>query len=455
MKKYLIVLFLFLLSAQAFAQDRVTLSGYIKNETAMRVENLNGDLQKFKNILQLAGEYKIKDDTLVFFTKMRYWYDAAYDFREKLDPAHHYMTHVQRTDWLRDCYLDYVSDKWFLRMGKQQVAWGQADGITILDRVNPFDLSEYWLQDMEDLRIPLWMANINYSPKVSSNIQLLIIPDFEQSTSAAYGAPFTTYSYIRYMNWKKSQTSVNENIYYPGKQFENSTFGLQWSDRFWDIDYTFNFLSGYYYSARNQTMFLGGGLNWKVDRSFKRYRMYGASFNKTMTEPGLLQGYTFRGDFAYYDDEPTYWGDPVLGSASGIKRMDNIFWLIGADKYVITRLLLSVQYAQTILHQSKPGATTAQKNYFLNPFTYGPLDPIDNIFTIKLSTWFKNERIRPEVLWSFTDDGQGRVAPKINFELKDNLVWTIGANYFYGNEWDSNGQYRDQSQVFSNLKLSF
>lgn len=443
------------------AQQNFSYSGYLKSEVALREEGLNSDLAKLKNIVQLAGEYKIKDNELVFFTKARWFYDAMYDFRDEYDQGQDGMAHPQRTSWLRDCYLDYAKDDWFLRLGKQQVAWGQADGIAILDRVNPFDLSEYWLPDYEDIRIPLWMANINYSPKLNSNLQVLIIPDFEESTSAPLYAPFTTYSYIRYENWRKAQRDVNQQVHFPAKRFENSTFGLQWSDRIGDMDYTVNYLYGYYYSARNFTTLISGSPAggptsvWRVDRSFKRWSMYGASFNRTFTNPGPAQGITFRGDFAYYNNEPVYWGDPLIASSSGIKRWDNVFWLIGADKYIVTNWLVSAQFAQYIMQHSKPGATTAQRNYVFNPYTYGSQDPVENIFSLKVSTDFLNERLKPEVLWSFTDDNQGRLSPKVTYELKDNLYLTLGLHYFYGSLMDSNGQYRDQSQVYTNLKYTF
>jgi len=459
-RSFLSILAVLFLVSPVYANDNLTLSGSLKNETSIRINHMNGGLTKEKNIVELAGEYKINGDELVFFTKAKYWYDAAYDARDKLDIAQHYTGHIQRSDWLRDLYLDYTRGPWFLRLGKQQVAWGQADGITILDRVNPVDLSEYWLPDMQDIRIPLWMANINYSPKLNSNLQLLMIPDFEQSTSATIGAPFCTYAYIRYDNWKKLMKrlggSVNENIYFPAKKFENSTFGLQWSDRIGDLNYTLNYLNGYYYSARNTTIPLGG-VNYKVDRAFKRYQMYGGSFNKSVTNPGLLQGITFRGDFALYKDEPTYIGDPNLASAKKIARWNNVFWLVGADRYVFTKYLVSLQYAQYILEHAKdkdPSLTQAQQ-YPMNAFTYGFADQVENIFSIKVSTQFMNDRLKPEILWSFTDDNQGRLSPKLNYEIKDNLVLTLGIHYFYGNMFDSNGQYRNENQFYTNLKYSF
>ena len=39
---------------------------------------------------------------------------------------------------LREFYLDGQVGRTFLRIGKQQIVWGQADGLRVLDVVNPF-----------------------------------------------------------------------------------------------------------------------------------------------------------------------------------------------------------------------------------------------------------------------------------------------------------------------------
>jgi hypothetical protein len=472
MRKLVLILVLFLCYGHACAGDRVTLSGYLKQEASVGLRTFN-NITKFKNTVQLSGEYKLNDKT-AFFMSTKYWYDAVYDWYDKFDTAQDQMGHVQRTDWLRDCYLDYTHGPWFLRLGKQQVAWGQADGITILDRVNPSDLSEYWLPDMVDIRIPLWMANINYSPKLNSNLQVLIIPDFEQSNAAPPDAPFAFRSYKMFKSFKDSWENdpnpfggapkflrgvVNTNIYYPAKQFENSKFGLQWQDRVGDLEYTLNYLYGYDYLARtyldkidyNNFPFQAVPRNFNYSRRFSIVQMAGGSINKSFTNTGPLQGITLRGDYAVYINEPTYYGDTT---ARGVNRWNNTFWLIGIDKYVVTNWLASFQFSQYIMEHAHPGVSNPSY-YTLNSYTYGQQDRIENIFSLKIATDFMNERLKPEILWSFTDDNQGRLSPKVTYEIKDNLFFTAGIHYFYGKETDSNGQFRDISQIYGNLKYTF
>lgn len=473
MFKRFIYIFSILLLCYSFAsaeisQDNFSLAGYIKNEFSLGLETFN-EVTKFKNILQLSGEYKFKED-LAFFVSAKYWYDAAYDWSAKYDAAQYYMGHIQRTDWLRDCYLDYAHGPWFFRLGKQQVSWGQADGVAILDRINPVDLTEFWLPDSVDLRIPLWMANINYSPKLNSNLQLLIIPDFEQSTAAPPGAPFTFRSYNLYTAFKTRWESnnfysdippafmrgdVHANIYYPSKQFENSKIAVQWQDRIADWNYTLNYIYGYDYLARTyldrQTSF-PPAIDLYYGRRFKLVQTVGASVNRSFTREGLLNGITLRGDAAVYLNEPTYYGNATTGRSEGVNRWNNVFWLMGLDKTIFTKWLVSFQFAQYIMEHSKSGVGSYQT---LNSYTNGAQDPVENIFSLKIATDFLNQRLKPEILWSFTDDNQGRLSPKVTYELKDNIWLTAGIHYFYGDERDSNGQFREVSQFYTQVKYTF
>ena len=49
-------------------------------------------------------------------------------------------------EWrLREMYIDFFTKKMDIRIGKQQIIWGQADGVFITDVVTPKDLSEFLL----------------------------------------------------------------------------------------------------------------------------------------------------------------------------------------------------------------------------------------------------------------------------------------------------------------------
>jgi len=62
-------------------------------------------------------------------------------------------------DMLREAYIDTELGGYSIRAGKQQVVWGTADGMKLLDAINPTDYSEMAQNQMEDSRMPVWMVN--------------------------------------------------------------------------------------------------------------------------------------------------------------------------------------------------------------------------------------------------------------------------------------------------------
>src|SRR5258706_1799683 len=65
-------------------------------------------------------------------------------------------------------YTDYRSSGWWVRLGKQQIAWGEALGLRVLDTVNPLDLSQNLstdriFEEFDRVRIPQWFARVNYT----------------------------------------------------------------------------------------------------------------------------------------------------------------------------------------------------------------------------------------------------------------------------------------------------
>jgi hypothetical protein len=82
-------------------------------------------------------------------------------------------TDTQR-DALREAYVDATVNDWSIRAGKQQVVWGTADGMKLLDAINPTDFSEMAQNQMEDSRIPVWMINAETTNADGSEFQVVV-----------------------------------------------------------------------------------------------------------------------------------------------------------------------------------------------------------------------------------------------------------------------------------------
>ena len=65
-------------------------------------------------------------------------------------------------------YTDYRSGGLWIRLGKQQIAWGEALGSRVLDTVNPLDLSQNLATDrifeeFDRVRVPQWFLRADYT----------------------------------------------------------------------------------------------------------------------------------------------------------------------------------------------------------------------------------------------------------------------------------------------------
>ncbi len=83
-----------------------------------------------------------------------------------------------------------------LKLGRQIVNWGRSDTLRVLDLINPLDNREPGLVDIEDLRLPVTMARVDYYPRWIDDrygdwsLQLLVIPEFRQDRNPSVGNDF-------------------------------------------------------------------------------------------------------------------------------------------------------------------------------------------------------------------------------------------------------------------------
>jgi len=82
-------------------------------------------------------------------------------------------SYTQR-DALREAYIDLETNGYSIRAGKQQVVWGTADGMKLLDAINPTDYAEMAQNQMEDSRIPVWMMNAETDVADGGNWQFIV-----------------------------------------------------------------------------------------------------------------------------------------------------------------------------------------------------------------------------------------------------------------------------------------
>ncbi|MEH6639375.1 MAG: DUF1302 family protein [Porticoccaceae bacterium] len=177
--------------------DNLELEGYVKAQNIMRASGLHdGELIQQRNTAQLEGKYYFLEDNKAFgrfstgpieeatFTFLaRGVYDSVYDIRDSYEDT----DDKGKSEYkVREAFVDFLMPPFTLRLGRQQVVWGETDNFRALDVINPLDLSWHWSRESwEDIRIPLWMARGIYDigkigPFEESFFELIVIPwDFQ------------------------------------------------------------------------------------------------------------------------------------------------------------------------------------------------------------------------------------------------------------------------------------
>lgn len=167
--------------AEGFIRD-LTMSGTLKNETALFTQSgttigagsshHGGDILKSETSARLFINGTIGEESAIH-AELRPVLDSEGVKGDNGDSYSFHQSYTQR-DYFRELYVDTYSDDWSFRIGKQQVVWGTADGIKLLDIINPTDFTEMAQNVMDESRIPVWMVTAERDLASGANIQVVL-----------------------------------------------------------------------------------------------------------------------------------------------------------------------------------------------------------------------------------------------------------------------------------------
>ena len=426
MKPLVITGFVFLLFVQ---QSKADFSAVIEQELTLD-ENLHS--QKFEISFQPEWNVSINEEVEMTFIAR-----ARFDDLGNLGPINERPLNYSGNNGpiisgsyggltIREWYIDTEIKNTFWRVGKQQVVWGQADGLKVLDIVNPQSFREFILDDFDDSRIPLWMLNIEIPIGDEDSLQLLWIPDLTYHEFAETGTSFQITSPLFVPSIGDELPIVGFIPQKPSSVLGDSDVGFRYSKFYAGWDLTLNYLYHYHDSPVLYQRYEDDGVI--IESKYKRNHLIGA------TASNVFGDFTLRTEIGYNSD--TY---HQMNPASANLNTDGVFQskefssVIGMDWQGLENIFISAQWFQSHLFE--------YDNQVIRPRN-------NNIISFLYKQTFQNETWELDILSLYgLDKNDTSVQLELSYMLEDNFKVWIGSDIFSGNSTGLFGQFDQQDRI--------
>ncbi|GAB1260666.1 DUF1302 family protein [Aurantivibrio plasticivorans] len=349
---------------------------------------------------------------------------------------------------LREFYIDgYISlggsDNSFIRIGKQQVVWGQADGFRVLDAINPMNLREFILEDNDDRRIPTWMVNAELPAGnwwgSDWTAQVLWIPDttYHQTPSLRDEARFAPKS-PRFVPVPNANTPGNPQSAQiidadkPNRIISDSDFGVRLNAfvNSWDIsiNYLYHTLDrAAPYQPIENSAFI-------IEPQYERSHLLGTTFSS------VFDNFTFRGEVALHSAR-YYIAKDFSEFSEGVAESPSVDTVFGLDFNGFSDTFISGQLFLSHITDFDDAITR---------------DRTDTTVSLLIERDFYNQTLTLGGQWFYNaNDGDGLLRFSAEYRWRSNIIVTAGLDSFYGKERGLFGQFNQQDQITLGFTVGF
>jgi hypothetical protein len=391
---------------------------------------------------------------------------------------------------LWECYADFSRGPAFLRLGRQNLAWGETDIFRLLDYINPLDNTFGGpFEDLDDRRIPLWMLRGSYNfgtlgPVSTFSLEGFWVPGTWDARVAPLPPGGTPYAP------PAPSSPLELRVLTPDKTISSS----RWGARLMGVLAGGLQLSLAHYSTFLDTPAIRVGVTPGLpvlmnpadayqELSFPDVQVTGAAMNYWQPQLDVV----LRAEAAWFWDEPVFIPQenlklsdttialpPALVSLlSGLAGTDlaalgldsvpinptggtipekNIFrYMIGFDKQVWIRplngtsmFLVSMQYfAQWI--QDFDARIRQPLVLYPDPNQFAGLKEYESVFTTLVNTTYRNGTIMPQMAVAYDVRGAWLVATSASYILEP-FRFGVAYSAIMGN-FTNFGAFRDRDQI--------
>ncbi|MBU2630141.1 MAG: DUF1302 domain-containing protein, partial [Proteobacteria bacterium] len=412
------------------------IGGFVKLESEYAFHKEDEKLSKLKPVLFIETEYKINENYKAKASGQAF-YDAAYDIEAKDKYTGSNLDDEKNGIELKDLYLDgKLGDFFSVRLGRQIIAWGDSDYARITDVINPRDLTQPGLIDLEDARLPV--AALRLSALFESwSVEVVTLHEHPGSRISGKGSDFDYYTLLR-----NPGISINDK-HTPDFGFEDTGVALK-------VTHGFN----------------GGDISFVAadtfdDQPYLRYNgikngimVFTPEYDRVATlgiSSSLVKGSSlFKVETAFIKDKKIMRNDFLSQISSGlaaslvetVSSQDRILALAGIEYTGFTDLRLSfeAQMIHTLNHQSY---LSVKENEYISYF-----QATKDLF---------NETLELDLFWVYMNPGDGNIIRLSGtWDIFDALSVQAGIVFYESvNAASDIHPYKDRDRIFIRVKYSF
>lgn len=332
---------------------------------------------------------------------------------------------------LREAYADIIFRNWFLRLGKQQVVWGQADGLRVLDQVNPLSFREFILGDFEDRRIPLWTANIE---RTFGNVtaQFLWIPDhtFNEIPDDGKFTPSSPLFVPEVSGGMNLPVSVGR-ADRPDRFLLDDDFGVRLSGFTAGWDWSLNTLYTFDDTRIFRRETLPGEIRLTPD--FERTLLLGGTASNAFGKA------TLRAEIGFTTDSFELTSSPL--DTDGIHESGEVSGVVGFDYQANADLFISSQLFLGVLTKDDVGLIR---------------DQTTSTASMLVRQQLHNNTIALEaLLLQDLNNGDGLLQMSVAYQLNDDVTLKAGGDVFYGDSSGVFGQFGSADRIIFSIECGF
>lgn len=307
---------------------------------------------------------------------------------------------------LREGYVNITANNMDFRIGKQIIVWGRAD------RLNPTDV--------------LTPRNFTW-----------LIPVYEEQR---YGKMAVKSTY----HFPESSYSVS-GIWLPNDDPSGNEIALKLDDTGEKIDWSISYFNGFDQNADYKT-YVTDNASYGVTAEHNRIRTLGMDASTVIGRYGLRTEAAYN--WTVYDS-----------ITNALVKKPFLYAVAGGDRTFFENFNINIQYYfRYIPNYQSPSGFIFPVSMILEKASIASnqQDKFQHGFSLRLANKWMNEVLEGEISGQFSMTRTDYVIkPRLMYAFNDELMGTVGADIYRGNNLSFYGQFRNSSCIFFELKYSF